>query len=145
MKLSPKRSPLVTSLCTYILSVSPYVGTDTSLAFSSYDFENMYNNLNVEASISAINRLAVEFAGIDDPNCLFSVSFSNQTDSDFNLNIWRQLKNLPEPFPLEIKWKIVIILLRITLQEFPFIVCNKIPLVLFKQIHGIAMGTNCSP
>jgi hypothetical protein len=108
------------------------VGTYTLLAFSFYDFKNMYNNLDIEASISAINRLVVEFAGIDDLDCLFSVSFSNQTDSDFNLNIWRQLKNLPEPFPFEIKWKIVIILLRINLQEFPFVICNKIPLVLFK-------------
>jgi hypothetical protein len=129
----------------HILSVSPYVGTDTLLAFSSYDFKNMYNNLDIKASIFAINRLAVEFAGIDNPDCLFSVSFSNQTDSDFNPNIWCQLKNLLEPFLLEIKWKKVIILLRITLQEFSFIVCDKISLVLFKQIRDIAMSTNCSP
>jgi hypothetical protein len=31
------------------------------------------------------------------------------------------------------------------LKEYPFVVCDFIPLHLFKQICGIAMGTNCSP
>jgi hypothetical protein len=79
------------------------MGIDTLLAFFSYNFENIYNNLNVKASISSINRLAVEFVGLNDPNCLFSVAFSYQTDLYFNLNICCQLKNLSEPVLLEIK------------------------------------------
>ena len=123
----------------------PYVGTDTELlAFSSFDFEGMYTNLDVESCIQSINGLFLKYSGLP-PDYKFSVAYNHVTDSDYNPNIWRQLKNLPEVLDINVKWKHLLQLLRIVLLEFPYLVCDKFPLVLFKQIRGIAMGTNCAP
>jgi hypothetical protein len=46
---------------------------------------------------------------------------------------------------LNILWKDVFTLMTVVLIEFPFVVCNFLPLVLFKQIREITMRTNCTP
>jgi hypothetical protein len=114
------------------------------IAFSSYDFDNMYNNLDVEWSINAICSLFQQFCPFP-PDFKFSVLVTTKTESTYNTNIWRQLHNLPTEDSLNILWKDVFTLLAVILIEFLFMVCNFLPLVLFKQIRGIAMGTNCAP
>jgi hypothetical protein len=79
------------------------------------------------------------------PDFKFSVLVTTKTESTYNTNIWRQLHNLPTEDSLNILWKDVFTLLTVILIEFPFVVCNFLPLVLFKQIHGITMRTNCAP
>ena len=93
----------------------------------------MYNNLDVERCLLAIDSLFRVFSGLK-PDHKFTVATSFQTDSDFNLNIWRQLRNLPEALPVKIKWTHVLQLLRITLLEYPYIVCSFFPQVLYKQM-----------
>jgi hypothetical protein len=114
-----------------------------AISFSSYDFDNMYNNLDIHRSIKAIRLLFKQFCSLD-PNYEFIMLVTKHTNSDFNPNIWRQLHNIPEEHSIRIKWMDIFILLYIVLEEFPFVVCKFLPLQLKKQIRGIAMGTNCA-
>jgi hypothetical protein len=93
--------------------------------------------------IDAIRLLFEQFCPLD-PNYEFLTLITKQTNSDYNLNIWRQLHNVPEEHSIHIKWMDIFLLLHVILEEFPFMVCKFLPLQLNKQIHGIAMGTNCA-
>jgi hypothetical protein len=72
------------------------------ICFSSYDFDNMYNNLDIRRLIDAICLLFEQFCPLD-PNYEFSTLITKQTNSDYNLNIWRQLHNIPEEHSVHIK------------------------------------------
>jgi hypothetical protein len=56
------------------------------ICFSSYDFDNMYNNLDIQRLIDAIHLLFKQFCSLD-PNYEFLMLLTKQTNSDYNPNI----------------------------------------------------------
>jgi hypothetical protein len=60
--------------------------TDETCYFHSYDFEGMYNNLDIPTCILVITHLAKQFTHLP-PHHIFYGSFKCHTKSDFNPNI----------------------------------------------------------
>jgi hypothetical protein len=94
-------------------------------------------------AINVIKNLAICFYNLPLDHSL-QLAASRKKKSDFNLNTWNQLYDLKEHDPFSINISYLLLLLHVILEEYPFCICTYLSLKLFKQIKGIAMGTNCT-
>jgi hypothetical protein len=149
--------PIVTNSDEAILNCNRELqrNPDQALQIHSYDFDSMYPNLNLDYIQEAL-KYAIETLGLDDnredvvsiprpaypqnpfynPTTLQPIlpPFSDvQKDADGNiLYLDLSLKHLPA-------------LVDLCIRHFSYLECDWIPGKVFRQIRGIAMGTNCAP
>jgi hypothetical protein len=109
---------------------------NSNVKIKSYDFTSLYTNLDIEVVISNISSLC-DLSGLN----TFGYSALLVSQGDWNSNLQRHLRNLPDEVKGSFTKAQLLGVLSLVLNYNYFVFQD----VLFKQISGIAMGTNCGP
>lgn len=114
-----------------------------SFQLHSYDFVSMYPNLNLDYIIESVKEI-VEILHLHGQWAEVNIPQDNQPIAyDPSLNEY--LHATDNGTKIQINLTDLPCLVELCIRKYPYIQCRWIPNTLWKQIKGVAMGTNCAP
>jgi hypothetical protein len=127
---------------------------DKNLIIHSFDFESMYPNLDLDYIGQAI-RYAITTLGLDDPGHTVELPIpKTPTNLFYNPTTLQPIKPPNSDYLTDkdgaicyysLAFQHLPDLVDLCIRHFSYLECDWIPGQVFRQIRGIAMGTNCAP
>lgn len=135
--------PVITNAEECLQTLNRHLRSDKECKLHSFDFVSMYPNISLQYVFDALSEVVESFE-LDDKIMKVAIPISAEP------LVWDQTQNQflfppTDHIPVKIFLKHLPQLTDICIRQFSFVQCRYIPNTIWKQIKGIAMGTNCAP